>query len=103
MLQLAAWVVSFLYSLGGNTPTGQPFPLFFGVGIGLSVLFGTWLLGFVIPRLALNVASGAMVGSALGAIVNLFTGDFKLIPAAIVCSILCYLAARGGAIRTGQN
>lgn len=103
MLQLAAWVVSFLYSYAGNTPTGQPFPLFFGVGVGLSVLFGTWLLGLVIPRLALNMASGAMVGSALGALINLFTGDFKLIPAAIVCSILCYLAARGGAIRTGQN
>jgi len=103
MLQLATWVVSFLYSFAGNTSTGQPFPLFFGIAIGLSVLFGTWLLGFVIPRLALNLASGAMLGSALGAIVNLFTGDFKLIPAGIVCSILCYLAARGGAIRTRQN
>lgn len=103
MLQLATWVVSFLYSLGGNTPSGQPFPLFFGIGIGISVLFGTWLLGFVIPRLALNVASGAMVGSALGAIINVFTRDFNLIPAAIACSILCYFAAHGGAIRTGQN
>ena len=102
MLQLGAWLIGFSFAFSGNTVTGQPFPLFFGSLLGLVFILATWALGFMFPRIALNIAAGGAIGSAIAVVVNLYRSDFSLIPSAIICSALCYLGARGGQIRLQQ-
>ena len=102
MLQLGAWLIGFSFAFSGNTVTGQPFPLFFGSLLGLIFVLATWVLGFMFPRIALNIAAGGVIGSAIAVVINLYRGDVDLSPSALICSALCYLAARGGQIRLRQ-
>ena len=102
MLQLGAWIVGFSFAISSNTETGQPLPLFFGSLMGLILILVTWILGFIFPRIALNIAAGGVIGSVVAVVINLYRGDVDFIPSALICAALCYVAARGGQIRLRQ-
>lgn len=66
MLQLLAWIFGLLNSIATNAPYleafgGVPFVWWQGVVFAVSLYPAAWLLGLILPRLVLNVASGAMV------------------------------------------
>ena len=79
MLQLGAWIVGLSFAISGNTETGQPFPLFFGSLMGLIFILVTWVLGFMFPRIALNIVAGGVIGSVIAVAINLHRGDVDFI------------------------
>ena len=103
MLQLLAWIIGIVNSVSINAPYLRDAPYVWWHGIAFAVLLypAVWLLGFVFPRLILNVASGAMIGGAISSALALFTGNLELLPGSLITWLSGYLAAKGQNLRLG--
>lgn len=103
MLQLIAWIVGLVNSVSINAPYLSDTPYVWWQGIAFAILLypAVWLLGFIFPRLTLNVASGAMVGGAASSALALFSGNLALLPGSLLTWLSGFLTARGQNNRLG--
>jgi hypothetical protein len=97
VFQLAAWIVGLSTSLGINAPYAFDTASVWWQGIVFGVLLypGIWLLGFVLPRLTLNFASGAMIGGGISAVIAVFQQEWPFIVGSLVTLAVGYLTAWG--------
>lgn len=97
MFQLLAWIAGLGLSIGLNAPYAAETTYVWWQGIVFGVLLfpGVWVLGFLLPRLSLNFASGAMIGGALSAVGALFTQNWSYLAGSMITAIVGWLTAHG--------
>lgn len=103
MFQLGAWLIGLAMSFGINAPYAAETTNVWWQGIVFGVLLypGVWVLGFVLPRLSLNFASGAMIGGWVSAAAALFTQNWAFLAGSLITGFVGWLTAMGQNKRVG--
>jgi hypothetical protein len=97
MLQFFAWLAGIGYAIGltDNLNLSWWIPLV----IGLCFYPGVWLVGHILPRLALSAASGFVIGSVIAAIISATRSNWSLIPGFLVSALVSLAAVKGQSSR----
>jgi len=103
MLQIIAWVFGLGLSFGINAPYAADTSYVWWQGIVFAVLLfpGVWLVGLVLPRLTLNLASGAMIGGFLSAGVAVFSQSWSCLVGSLLTGVVGLMTANGQNSRLG--
>ena len=104
MLQLVVWLVGLLVASGANTQNELGLGEFWWHG----VLFATalfpiiWVFGILLPRLALNFASGAMIGGGIAVGIAIFNGTWAYIAGGLATVLVGLMTTFGQKRRVGD-
>ena len=101
MLQFLAWLAGIGYAIGltDNSNLSWWIPLI----IGLCSFPAIWLMGLIFPRLAINLASGFMIGSVIAALISATRSNWLLALGFSISAIVSWAAARGQQIRNSKS